>query len=116
MYSSINSFQSILMKYNAAIVVTPTPTNTSDWNLTTVASVNGIIYASAYDSVNNLIYIGGNFTTVTDYVTANQSAKYIAVWNVATSKFSCLGNTSGAAINGLNGLVLALILTTIKNN
>ena len=118
MYSSINSFQSILMKYNAAIVVS-TPGNfiqgsQNDWNRINVASVNGIIYASAYDSVNNLIYIGGNFTTVTDYVTANQSAKYIAVWNVATSKFSCLGNTSGAAINGLNGLVNYMILDNIN--
>ena len=113
MYSSINSFQSILMKYNAAIVVSA-PSTTSDWNLTTVASVNGIIYASAYDSVNNLIYIGGNFTTVTDYITVNQSAKYIAVWNVATSRFSCLGNTSGAAINGLSGLVNCMILDNIN--
>lgn len=113
MYSSINSFQSILMKYNAAIVVSAS-SNKDDWNLTTVASVNGIIYASAYDSVSNLIYIGGNFTTVTDYVTVNQSAKYVAVWNVATSRFSCLGNTSGAAINGLSGLVNCMILDEIN--
>jgi hypothetical protein len=111
MYSTVNSFQSILFKYNLVKTTTPPSTGgvTYDWK-TMVASTNGIIYASAYDPVSNMVYIGGNFTTVSDSVLTNQSAKYIAVWNVSLSRFSCLGNTYGAAINGTNNIVYAMFI------
>jgi len=72
---------------------------------------NGAIYASVYDSCKNIIYVGGNFTIVSDTSNGDLSANYIAAWDVSAQYWSRLGT---AGNNGLNGICNALAIDSSK--
>jgi len=74
------------------------------------SGVNGTVYAMTYDTSNNLLYVGGNFTDVSD--NTNKIYGNAAVWNVAGQTWTPLGN---ATSNGVNDVVNALQLDISSN-
>jgi hypothetical protein len=72
---------------------------------------NGAIYASVYDSCKNIIYMGGNFTIVSDTSNGDLSANYIAAWDVSGQYWFRIGT---AGNNGLNGICNALAIDSSK--
>ena len=74
---------------------------------------NGTVYAYAYDSSNNLLYCGGNFTQVTDNDQNITNVKNVAVWNISTKKWFPFGNSGGN--NGTNGTCTAMALDASNN-
>jgi hypothetical protein len=66
----------------------------------TSSGANGTVFAMSYDSSKNVVYVGGNFTDVSD--NTNKLCGNIAIWNVASNSWSIMGNT---ASNGVNGVV-----------
>jgi len=93
--------------YDSSSTVTPVnnlafyKSATNQWSrITSNASsgVNGNIYAMSYDTSNNLLYVGGNFTDVTDNTT--KLCGNIAVWNPNTTAWSVLGNSIAYGVSG----------------
>lgn len=72
------------------------------------AETNGTVYCSAYDSLNQLFYIGGSFTAVYDTSNGSITANNVAIWNCATNNWSVLGKD--ASNNGVGGTVYALAI------
>ena len=67
---------------------------------------NGTIYAYALDASNDVLYVGGNFTKVTDNLGITTPANNIAGWNLKTQRwiiFGNSGNSTGLNNNGFNG-------------
>jgi hypothetical protein len=68
---------------------------------------NGNVSAIAFDSSNQQLYVGGNFTTVKDTTnTVVLSTNYVARWDVSNNVWNQLGNT---LYNGTNGAVNSLV-------
>ncbi len=72
------------------------------WNGSSWSGLGGGTYNSTYRSVNAVtvygsqVYIGGDFTTVTD--STDHAVNYIAVWNTGTTTWSTLGGGMDASI------------------
>jgi hypothetical protein len=66
---------------------------------------NGIIYAYAFDSVYNILYVGGDFTTVTDNNDITIDANYVAAWSISKQRWRPFGKNKQ---NGLNTICNAL--------
>jgi predicted acyltransferase (DUF342 family) len=83
---------------------------TSTWSQfgnTTYNGTSGSVQALAFDSSNQVLYVGGTFTTVQDILNTSLTARRVAKWNLGTSTWSQFGNT---ASNGTDNNVLALAL------
>jgi hypothetical protein len=66
---------------------------------------NGTINAYALDTSNNVLYVGGNFTKVTDNLGITTNANNIAAWDIKKQRwliFGNAGNLSGLNTNGFN--------------
>jgi hypothetical protein len=86
--------------------------NTSSWSGlgTTSSTGNGVdasVNALAFDSVNSALYVGGNFKKMSDANNIDQSANYIAYWDVYSSAWRQLGGTDFSK-NGVDASVNAL--------
>jgi hypothetical protein len=72
------------------------------WDGSAWSGLGGGTYNSTYRSVNAVVvsgsqvYIGGDFTTVSD--TSDHSVNYFAIWNAATTTWSTLGTGMDASI------------------
>jgi hypothetical protein len=64
--------------------------------------VNGAVNTFYNDTSNQIVYIGGNFTTASDTSIVNLSTKYIASWNNITQRWIQFGLD---ASNGTNNTV-----------
>jgi hypothetical protein len=87
-------------------------TTTNVWSPFGSAASNGLnAYCSSlvHDGISNRLYVGGNFTRVSDASLTDQSANYIVTWNFSTNKWNQFGGTA-ATTNGTNGLVTAITL------
>jgi hypothetical protein len=78
---------------------------TSSWTRLTDSSWNGVdgsCNAFAIDTSNQILYVGGNFTTVYDSVNTNTltNTLKVAKWDITSSTWSRLGSTT-ATTNGL---------------
>jgi hypothetical protein len=82
------------------------------WNITSqkwsilggseeVNGLDGSCNAMAFDSLNNRLYVGGFFRNMRDAV-QDQSANYVAYWNVSSQRWSRLGASDFSYNNGLN--------------
>ena len=70
--------------------------NTSAGSWTTMGNLKpaaSTCYSMAYDTSNNVVYAGGNFTSFSNSG-VDTSGNSIAKWNVGTSTWSVLGSTS----------------------
>jgi len=79
----------------------------NQWSMVGLGVTNGNVKALSYDTSNNFLYAGGDFTTATD-VSSTTYCNNIAYWNVATSRWNTLGNTTSAS-NGTTGSVNAIL-------
>ena len=70
--------------------------------------VNAVCNALAVDINNQAVYVGGNFTKMSDGFLADQSANYVAKWNVSTQTWSKLGASDVSYNNGLNSICRTL--------
>jgi hypothetical protein len=70
--------------------------------------LDGIVYTIEFDDIHNILYIGGNFTTLTQPDGSVISSQYIAAWNIDTHTWSSLGS-------GVDSTVYSLKLNK-KNN
>jgi hypothetical protein len=102
---------------------------TKTWSRLGVQTSNGLnAYSNslAYDTSNQVLYVGGNFTTVSDISNVNLTCNYVAKWNLITNRWTPLGTTSS---NGLSALCRTLLydasnqdvyvggdFTTVKDN
>ena len=75
--------------------------------------VNSSVYTFDCDISNQILYVGGNFTTSSDSSNVNLSTKYIASWNIATQRWSEIGLNAN---NGTNNYVNAIIYNSVNNN
>jgi hypothetical protein len=78
--------------------------NTSRWSdFGTDASngLNSFCNAVALDGSNQVVYIGGNFTRITDE-SLDQSANFLAAWNLNTKRWSKISSATSVG-DGLNG-------------
>ena len=64
----------------------------------------------AIDSVNSILYLGGEISTVGGSITA----RYIALWNIINSTFSAL-TESTTSIEGINSSVYSLVVNSITS-
>jgi hypothetical protein len=93
--------------YMAKWVASAAPTAPKDtngyWYVVGTAAYNGVngdVYALAIDTVNEIVYAGGNFTTAHDPSTSsNISVNNIASWTIATSAWGALGGTANAGVS-----------------
>ena len=109
-YSSATSFSSITKAIASYTTVSNIISNVSS---SSYGAVNGVVYATAFDNVNNLLYVAGQFNSVYDSVNTNGLiASNIAVWDIANNIWRTLGNY---LINGTDTLVNALELDTVNN-
>lgn len=58
--------------------------------------------------IGNDVYVGGNFTGVSNNNGAKVGVGYIARWNTVSNTWSTLGTNAGATTNGVDGQVYAL--------
>jgi hypothetical protein len=67
--------------------------------------------ALAMDSSSQILYVGGNFKRVSDLSAADQSANYVAAWNVNTQRWQKLGSIAAidSSKNGLNALCRTMV-------
>jgi hypothetical protein len=84
--------------------------NTSAWSGlgTTVSANNGLdgsCNAITFDSSYTRVYVGGNFRKVSDSAKIDQSANYVAYWDVANSIWTKLGATDDSSNNGVKAQV-----------
>jgi hypothetical protein len=72
------------------------------------------VFSLALDSVNDKLYVGGGFTTVSDAYTSNGvlSAKYVAQWDLSINRWNPLGNST---YNGTNTIVRSLAFDSSNN-
>ncbi|NBW58551.1 hypothetical protein EBR43_12420, partial [bacterium] len=68
---------------------------------------NGTINTYAYDSIRNIVYCGGTFTSVFDVSNIILSANNIAAWNIIGEYWSIIGTN---ASNGTSGPVAEIIV------
>jgi hypothetical protein len=61
--------------------------------------VNGEVTSLTIDSVNNILYVGGNYTGVFDSRNGYQGANYIAAYNITTKTWGRLGSSTSNGIN-----------------
>jgi hypothetical protein len=66
---------------------------------------NSTVNSITFDNSNQIVYLGGNFTTVTDLSNINYSVNYIAAWNINNQIWQRLGQD---ASNGLSGICYSL--------
>jgi hypothetical protein len=89
---------------------------TSTWSVLGSAAQNGLGgtgTAMLYDGSNQRLYVGGDYTNVSDATQLNLSANRVAYWDILGSKWYQLGNSSG---NGAaNGSVSRMALDTSNN-
>jgi hypothetical protein len=71
--------------------------------------LNAACNAVTIDVNNQVVYIGGNFTKMSDAFQIDQSANYVAKWNISTQTWSKLGATDVSYNNGLNRLCRTLV-------
>jgi len=76
--------------------------------------LDGSCNALAIDNSNGIVYVGGNFRKVRDSTTVDQSANYVAYWNVNTNTWSRLGATDVSYNNGLNQQCRSLVYDPSK--
>jgi hypothetical protein len=75
-------------------------------------TTNGYVRTTCYDSINNILYVGGDFTYVYDYkggIIANR----IAGWDLSKNVWIVLGNDT---YNGTNNTVYAIAIDSQSNN
>jgi hypothetical protein len=84
-----------------------------DAPLTSVFSTNGLVYASVFDPVNNVYYIGGDFTAVNTYYT--QGALVDNTTGNANRNFPVVGggNVLASVSDGSGGYYIAGAFTTV---
>jgi uncharacterized protein (TIGR03437 family) len=58
--------------------------------------------------IGNDVYVGGNFTGVTNSNDTKVGVGYVARWNTVSNTWSTLGTSAGATTNGVDGQVYAL--------
>ena len=63
------------------------------------------VNAITLDTSNQIIYVGGSFTTVSDVSNASYSSNYVTRWNAATQRWEQLGQ---GANNGTNSTCFSL--------
>jgi hypothetical protein len=73
---------------------------------------NARVWNMALDNSNQILYVGGQLTTVSDASNLNMSANYVASWNIASERWYPLGITS---FNGTNNTVCSLIFDNSDN-
>jgi len=99
----------VLSSYNSTTAVL----GNLNLSATRLIKTNGNIFASVFDSSRNLLYLGGDFTSVVDPTNQNGlSANYIAVWDVSNVVFRALQTGS---FNGVDAPVNALVLDQSNN-
>ena len=76
----------------------------------TATGTGGGLVKSMVVGFNNNIYVGGQFTSITDASGLNIPANNIAVWNQTTSTWSPV------IVNGINGLDNLVVSLAFKNN
>jgi len=81
---------------------------------TTTNGLDGSCNALAIDNSNGRVYVGGNFRKVSDSTTVDQSANYVAYWNISTNTWSRLGATDVSYNNGLNRECRSLVYDPSK--
>jgi trimeric autotransporter adhesin len=82
---------------------------TSEWSplgSSTQCGTNGYVNTLAVSGTD--LFVGGDFTTVSDATTANRSAINIAKWSTTTSQWSGLGN---AIQEGTNSIIYTLAVS-----
>ena len=75
--------------------------------------VNGAVNTFYNDVSNQILYIGGNFTTANDVSNSSLSTKYVASWNLATQRWSQLGLNAN---NGTGNTVNAIVYNPVNSN
>jgi hypothetical protein len=82
------------------------------WSRLGSATYNGIdasCNALSMDTDNQLLYVGGDFTTVSDPSNLDISANYLVTWNAITNKWSNIQNAQPSVPGvGLNGVCYSL--------
>jgi hypothetical protein len=116
--------------YDSSNTTLSTTQKVAAWNVNTqswrrlgaaTATTNGLTSTSSYcnslvyDSSNSRLYVGGSFTKVGDASQADQSANYVAYWNVSTSRWSRLGTNDVSFNNGTNAYVNTMTLDNSNN-
>jgi hypothetical protein len=76
--------------------------------------LDGSCNALAYDNSNNRLYVGGSFRKMSDSAQQDQSANYVAFWDVSNAIWKQLGGTTSTR-NGTSDVVNALALDASKN-
>ena len=77
----------------------------------TYGSPSGNVNALVMDYKNDIIYVGGSFTTVTDY-TGSINSKYVVKYDLVNNTWKPLGSTT---YNGTNASVNTLALDSSNN-
>jgi len=117
------SFSRVRDSSNASIIanrIAYFSLNTSSWNAlgsNTDPSKNGLdgsCNALAFDQTNKRLYVGGNFRKVHDTSKIDQSANYVAFWDVSNSLWGQMGGST-TTTNGFDGSVNAIALDSNKN-
>jgi len=110
-YANVSDINSESANYITANNIVSYDISKNNWNLLgfgTNATVNTI----KLDSLNNLLYIGGNFSSVSDSLNLNQTANNIAIWDLSENVWKILGSFNS---NGTNGQIRAMVLNYSKN-
>jgi hypothetical protein len=98
------SVNNIAIYDTSSIMITPVGSNNSNGTNNTVNTIQ-------YDASNQLLYVGGNFTTTSDASNTSQSSNDSAVWNLQTNRWSRFGSIIS---NGTNSTIRALVYNENK--
>jgi hypothetical protein len=91
---------------------TNTLVQTNNLTQSSIIKTNGNIFATAFDFSRNLLYIGGDFTTVNDPYNGTINANRLAVFNTATNRFNNLSTNNS---NGVDATVNAIVIDESNN-
>ena len=98
-FSNVYSYRTTVAANNIAAWNVSTQT----WSILGTNNLSSQVYSMVYDSSNNLLYIGGGFSTPT---------KYVSVYNISSQIFSAFGSSSQ---NGVNGIVYSIVFDSSNN-
>jgi len=82
-------------------------TTNDTWNALPNSGVNGPVFSFAYDSINSILYFGGNFTQTFD---KNLALNYIGAYSINTNSISGLGGSY------INAQVNTIVYDSINSN
>ena len=98
----IPNYQASYTNSSPYLTVYNTQTNTYS---NFINSLNGLVLSSAYDSTNNILYLGGTFTTI-----GTTTVNFIVSWNFNINTWSALGS----GLTGPNEGVRAILIVGTK--